>query len=149
MQVILKQKVESLGKAGDAVNVSEGYARNYLIPGGFAVEANFRNLNVLEREKKAILQKAEKEKKHAEALAERFRNVTCVIVRRVGEQNKLFGSVNAKDIQDALMVQGLEVTRKNIVMDEPIKALGEFPVTIRLSAGVAAEIRVVVEAESG
>lgn len=147
MQVILKQKVESLGKAGDAVNVSDGYARNFLIPKGLAIEANFKNLNVLEHEKKTILLKAEKERKDAEALAEKFKDVTCTIVRRVGEQNKLFGSVNTKDIQEVLLAQGLDVTRKNIVLGEPIKALGEFPVAIRLSAGIAAEIKVVVAAE--
>jgi large subunit ribosomal protein L9 len=147
MQLILKQKVESLGKAGDAVNVSDGYARNFLIPKGFAIEANFKNLSVLEHEKKAILLKAEKEKKDAEALAESFKDVTCTIVRRVGEQNKLFGSVHAKDIQEALLAQGLNVNRKNIVLGEPIRALGEFPVAIRLSAGVTAEIKVVVAAE--
>lgn len=148
MQVILRQKVESLGKAGDAVNVSDGYARNFLIPKGFAIEANFKNLSVLEQEKKAILLKAEKEMKSAEALAERFKDVTCTIVRRVGEQNKLFGSVNAKDIQDALQAQGLDVNRKSVVIDEPIKALGEFSVVIRLSAGVSAKIKVVVAAGS-
>ena len=148
MQVILRQKVKSLGKAGDAVNVSDGYARNFLIPKGFAIEANFKNLSVLEREKKAILLKADKEKKNAEALAERFKDVTCTIVRRVGEQNKLFGSVNAKDIYEALLAQGLDVNRKDIVLGEPIKALGEYPVVIRLSAGITAEINVVVAAES-
>ncbi|MFH1080165.1 MAG: 50S ribosomal protein L9 [Pseudomonadota bacterium] len=148
MQVILKQKVESLGKAGDAVNVSDGYARNFLIPKGFAIEANFKNLSVLEREKKAILLKAGKEKKDAEALAERFKDVTCTIMRRVGEQNKLFGSVNVKDIHEALLAQGLDINRKDIVLGEPIKALGEIPVAIRLSAGVAAEIKVIVAAES-
>jgi large subunit ribosomal protein L9 len=147
VQVILKQTVESLGKAGDAVNVSDGYARNFLIPKGFAIEANFKNLSVLEYEKKAILLKAEKEKKNAEALAERFKDVTCTIVRRVGEQNKLFGSVNVKDIHEAVLAQGLNVNRKDIVLGEPIKALGEYPVVIRLSAGVAAEIKVVVAAE--
>jgi large subunit ribosomal protein L9 len=147
VQVILKQTVESLGKAGDAVNVSDGYARNFLIPKGFAIEANFKNLSVLEREKKAIMLKAEKEKKNAEALAERFKDVTCTIVRRVGEQNKLFGSVNVKDIHEAVLAQGLNVNRKDIVLGEPIKALGEYPVVIRLSAGVAAEIKVVVAAE--
>jgi large subunit ribosomal protein L9 len=147
MQVILKQKVESLGKAGDAVTVSDGYARNFLIPKGFATEANFKNLGVLEREKKAILLKAAKEKKNAEALAERFKDVTCTIVRRVGEQGKLFGSVNAKDVQETLLAQGLDVNRKNIVLGEPIRAIGDYPVVIRLSAGVFAEIKVVVAVE--
>jgi large subunit ribosomal protein L9 len=148
MKVILKQNVESLGKAGDAVKVSDGYARNFLIPKGFAIEANFKNLNVLDHEKKMILAKAEKEKKNAETLAEKFKEITCTITRRVGEQDKLFGSVNTKDIQDALQAQSLDVDRKNIVLGEPIKALGEYPVTIKLLAGVTAEIRVVVTAEA-
>jgi large subunit ribosomal protein L9 len=148
MQVILKQKVESLGKAGDAVNVSDGYARNFLIPKGFAVEADFKSLNMLENEKKTVLLKAAKEKKNAEALADKFKDATCTILRRVGEQDKLFGSVNAKDIHEALLAQGLEVDRKNIVLKEPIKALGEFRATIKLAAGVSAEISVIVAAES-
>ena len=147
MKVILKQNVESLGKAGDAVKVSDGYARNFLIPKGFAIEANFKNLNVLDHEKKMILAKAEKEKKNAETLAEKFKGMTCTITRRVGEQNKLFGSVNTKDVQDALQAQSLDVDRKNIVLGEPIKALGEYTVMIKLLAGVTAEIKVVVVAE--
>jgi large subunit ribosomal protein L9 len=148
MQVILKQKVESLGKAGDAVNVSDGYARNFLIPKGFAIEADFKSLSMLENEKKTVLLKAAKEKKKAEALADRFKDTACTIIRRVGEQDKLFGSVNAKDIHEALLAQDLDVDRKDIVLKEPIKALGEFPVTIKLSAGVSAEIKVIVTAES-
>jgi len=147
MKVILKQNVESIGKAGDAVKVSDGYARNFLIPKGFAIEANFRNMNVLNHEKKMILLKAEKEKKSAEALAEKFKGVTCTIARRVGEQDKLFGSVNTKDIHDALLAQTIEIDRKDIVLDEAIKALGEFPVKIKLPAGVTAEIKVIVAAE--
>jgi len=148
MKVILKQEVESLGKAGDAVKVSDGYARNFLIPRGFAIEANFRNLNVLDHEKKMILLKSEKEKKSAEALAEKFKGVSCTISRRIGDQDKLFGSVNTKDIHEALQAQSLEVDRKNIVLEEAIKSLGEFPVKIKLTAGVTAEIKVVVVAES-
>ena len=148
MQVILKQKVESLGKAGDAVNVSDGYARNFLIPKGFAIEADFKSLSMLENEKKTVLLKAAKEKKKAEALADRFKDTACTIIRRVGEQDKLFGSVNAKDIHEALLAQDLDVDRKDIVLKEPIKALGEFPVTIKLSAGVSAEIKVIVTAEA-
>jgi large subunit ribosomal protein L9 len=148
MEVILKENVESLGKAGDAVKVSDGYARNFLVPRGLAIEANFKNLKVLEHEKKAILLKAEKEKKTAETLAEKFNGATCTIVRRVGEQDKLFGSVNTKDVQESLLAQGLEADRKMIVLDEPIKALGEFPVRIKLHAGITAEIMVKVVAES-
>jgi large subunit ribosomal protein L9 len=148
MQVILKQNVPSLGKTGDAVKVSDGYARNFLIPKGFAIEANFKNLSALDHEKKMILLKAEKERKTAEAMAEKFNGVTCTIRRRVGDQDKIFGSVNTRDIQEALLSQSLDVDRKSILLDEPIKDLGEFPVTIRLSAGITAEIKVVVAAES-
>jgi large subunit ribosomal protein L9 len=147
MQVILKQNVQSLGKAGDAVKVSDGYARNFLIPKGLAIEANFKNLSIVDHEKKMILLRAEKEKKSAEAMAEKFKGVTCTIRRRVGEQDRLFGSINTRDIQEALLSQTLEVDRKNIVLGEPIRELGEFPVTIRLSAGVTAEVKVIVAAE--
>jgi large subunit ribosomal protein L9 len=147
MQVILKQQVPSLGKMGDAVKVSDGYARNFLIPKGLAIEANFKNLGVLDHEKKMILLKAEKEKKSAEAMAEKFNGVTCSIKRRVGDQDKIFGSVNTKDIQESLLSQSLDVSRKCIILGEPIKQLGEFAVTIRLPAGITAEIKVVVAAE--
>jgi large subunit ribosomal protein L9 len=147
MQVILKQNVSSLGKTGDAVKVSDGYARNFLIPKGLAIEANFKNLSVLDHEKKMILLKAEKEKKSAEAMAEKFKGVICTIRRRIGDQDKIFGSVNAKDIHEALLSQSLDVDKKSIMLGEPIRELGEFPVTIRLSAGITAEINVVVAAE--
>ena len=148
MKVILKQNVESLGKAGDMVKVADGYARNFLVPKGLAAEANSRNLKVFEHEKQRILQQAEKIQKQAEEAAARLSAVTCTIARRVGEQEKLFGSVGAKDIEDALAAQGIEIGKKSVLLDEPIKALGEFPVRIKLSAGVTGEIKVVVVAES-
>jgi large subunit ribosomal protein L9 len=148
MKVILKQNVESLGKAGDLVKVADGYARNFLVPKGLAAEANSRNLKVFEHEKQQILQQAEKIQKQAEDTAARLNAVTCTIARRVGEQEKLFGSVGAKDIEDALVAQGIEIGKKSVLLDEPIKALGEFPVRIKLSAGVTGEIKVVVVAES-
>lgn len=148
MKVILKQNVESLGKAGDLVKVADGYARNYLIPKGLAAEANSRNLKVFEHERKRILQQADKIQKQAEEAAAKLNSVTCTIARRVGEQEKLFGSVGAKDIEEALAAQGIEVGKKSILLDEPIKSLGECPVRIKLSAGVTAEIKVVVVAES-
>lgn len=144
MNVILKENVSSLGKAGDLVKVSIGYARNYLIPKGLAIEATSSNVESLEGEKKAILKKIEKEKKKSESMAEKLAGAVCTITRRVGDQDKLFGSVNVKDIEEALAAQGLEINRKNILLDEPIKALGEFPVKIKLPAGVTAEIKVSV-----
>jgi large subunit ribosomal protein L9 len=148
MKVVLKQNVESLGKAGDLVKVADGYARNFLIPKGLAAEANSRNLKAFEHEKKRILQQAEKIQKQAEETAARLSAVICTIARRVGEQEKLFGSVGVKDIEEALAAQGIAVDKKSILLDEPIKALGEFPVRIKLSAGVTGEIKVVVVAES-
>lgn len=149
MKVILKQNVESLGKAGDLVKVADGYARNYLVPKGLAAEANSRNLKVFEHEKQRILQQADKIQKQAEETAAKLSAVTCTIARRTGEQEKLFGSVGVKDIEEALAAQGIEIDKKSILLDEPIKALGEFPVRIKLSAGVITEIKVVVVAESG
>jgi len=147
MKVILKQNIDDLGKIGEIVIVSDGFARNYLIPKGLAAEASSRTIHSLEHEKKKLLQKAEKEKNNAQALLDKLTGVNCVIARRVGEQDKLFGSVNTKDIESSLKEQGLEIDRKDIVMDEPIKALGEFPVKIKLGAGLSAEIKVHVVQE--
>ena len=148
MKVILKQNVESLGKAGDLVRVADGYARNFLIPKELAAQASGRNLKVFEHERQRILQQAEKIQKQAEETAAKLGGVICTIARRVGDQEKLFGSVGTQDIGEALAVQGVEIEKKNILLDEPIKALGEFPVRIKLSAGVTAEVKVVIVAES-
>lgn len=148
MQVILKEDFSALGKAGEVVKVADGYGRNYLIPQGLAAEVNSRNIRMIEQQKKQILLKAEREKKKAEGVAAQLSAVVCTIARRVGEQDKLFGSVNTKDIEESMSAQGITIDRRNIVLDEPIKALGEFPVTVKLSAGVTAEIKVVVVAEN-
>ncbi len=147
MKVILKDNVQSLGKMGDVVNVSVGYARNYLIPKGLAAEASEKNIKALEHERGVIERKAEKEQKKAESLRDEMANVTCIIKRKVGEQDKLFGSVTSKDIEKALEEQGITVDKKSISIDEPIKSLGEFPVTIKLYHGVTSEVKVVVVAE--
>lgn len=148
MKVILKQNVDSLGKAGDLVKVADGYARNFLIPKGLAAEANSRNLKTFEHEKQRIMQQAEKIQKLAEEMAAKLGAVTCTIARRVGEQEKLFGSVGAKDIEEALIAQGIEIEKKSVLLEEPIKSLGEYQVKIRISAGMTGEIKVVVTAES-
>lgn len=147
MKVILKENLESLGKAGDAIKVADGYARNYLIPKGLAVEASSKNLKTLEQEKKLILQKVEKQKKQAEVLAAKISGVVCTLSRKIGDQDKLFGSVNSKDIESKLREDGIEIDRKWIELDEPIKSLGEFSVKVKMPGGVAAEIKVVVTAE--
>jgi len=147
MKVILKENVASLGKMGEAIKVADGYARNYLIPKGLAIEANNKNLKVLEHERRHILQVAEKERKKSGVLAEKLAGITCTIARRVGDQDKLFGSVGTKDIEKALQEEGVEIERKNILLDEPLKSLGEFPVKIKLPAGASAEVTVKIVAE--
>jgi len=147
MKVILKENVETLGNAGDILKVADGYARNFLIPKGIAAEANVRNIKALEHSKQNILRKAEKERKLHESIAASLSGVTCTIARRVGEQDKLFGSVTAKDIEEALLAQNIKVDRKTLVLDEPIKEIGEFPIVVKLGGGVTAEIKVNVVPE--
>lgn len=148
MKVILKENVDSLGKAGEIIKVADGYARNYLIPKGLAVEASSWSMKALEHEKSRIMQKNETERKKAEAMVEQMKGVTCTISRRVGEQDKLFGSVTTKDIESSLMEQGIEIDRKIIILEEPIKSLGEFPVKIKFRPGITTEITVTVVGES-
>jgi large subunit ribosomal protein L9 len=148
MKVILKEDFESLGKAGDAVKVADGYARNYLIPKGLAVEASSKNVKALDQEKHLVLQKLEKQKKNAESMAAKAAGVVCTIKRRIGEQEKLFGSVHPKDIEAVLRENEIDIDRKWIILEEPIKALGEYPVKIKFPGGVVAEIKVSVVAET-
>jgi large subunit ribosomal protein L9 len=147
MKVILKENVESLGKTGDMLNVADGYARNFLIPRDLAIEASSRNIKALKHEKMLIAHKAEREKKKAESLLEEFSDVTCTISKRIGEQDKLFGSVTTKDIEKSLREQGIEIDRKNIVLEEPIKSTGEFSVKVKLSPEVTADITISVVGE--
>ncbi|MBW2632066.1 MAG: 50S ribosomal protein L9 [Deltaproteobacteria bacterium] len=147
MKIILKKDVESVGKAGDLVNVSDGHARNFLIPRGLGIEASSKNMKALKNEMETAARKTTKEKEAAQSVAARLENVTCNISRKVGQQNKLFGSVTTKDIGNALREQGIEIDKKNIVLEEPIKSLGEFSVKIKLHSGVSANIKVVVAGE--
>lgn len=147
MKVILKQNVNALGKTGDVVNVSDGHARNFLIPKGLAAEATDRNISALTEEKQRLSRHQAKERQKAEELAATISGMVCKITRRVGEQDKLFGSVSTKDIQAALHDQGYDIDRKSILLDDPIKALGEFPVKIKIHAGMTAEIKVLVIAD--
>ncbi len=147
MKVILKQNVPSLGKAGDLVKVNDGYARNLLIPKGLAIEANEKNIKTFEHEKKNILQRAEKEQKAAQEQAAKLSSVTLTIARKVGDQDKIFGSVTSKDIELALHEKGFTIDKKMIVHDEQIKSLGEFKVKIKLHSGIEAEIKLNVIGE--
>ena len=144
MKVLLKHDVTKLGKAGQVKNVADGYARNYLIPKGLALEATGKNINVLEHTKKLIAQQSEKERKKAESLVQQYSGVTVTIPCKVGEMDRLFGSVTGKDIENALVEKGFEVDKKQIVIEDPIKSLGEHRVKIKLYPGVFADIAVTV-----
>ncbi len=148
MKVILKENVPSLGTAGDVVKVSDGYGRNFLIPKGLAVEASNKNIKVLDQEKKSIEKKVDKQRGEAEQLQAQLQGMECIVYRKEGDQGKLFGAVTAKDIEKTLSEQGVTVDRKNIVVPEPIKSVGNFPVKIKIYSGMAAEITVIVRGEA-
>jgi large subunit ribosomal protein L9 len=150
MKVILKQSVPSLGKAGNLVKVNDGYARNFLIPKGLAIEADDKNVKLFEHDKNNILKKAAKEHKSAQDLADVISRETITISRKVGDQDKLFGSVSAKDIEAALKEKGYDISRKMIVHEhgEHIKELGEFKVKIKLAHDVETEIKLNVVGEN-
>jgi large subunit ribosomal protein L9 len=138
-----------LGKAGDLVKANDGYARNFLIPKGLAAEADEKNIKVFEHEKRNILRKAEKEHKSARELADVLSKVTITMARKVGDQDKLFGSVSVKDIETALKEKGYDINRKMIVHEhgEHIKSLGEFKIKIKLTHDVETEINLKVVGE--
>jgi large subunit ribosomal protein L9 len=142
MEVILRQAVENLGKPGEVVKVSNGYARNYLLPHGVAFEATPGNLKRIQQERDR-LEAAENERRPAaQGLAEKFEQVQLTFSARVGDEGKLFGSVTSADIAQQLEAQGFHVEKRQIDLHEPIKALGVYRIPIRLHADVKPEIRV-------
>lgn len=147
MKVILKEDVKSLGAMGSVVNVADGYARNYLIPKNLAVEANTKNVKTLEHEKKKIAEQAKKIRNSAQSLAEKLSSMTITLSAKAGEEEKLFGSVTNIDIADALKKEGLDIDRKKIALDEPIKRLGSYTVGIKIHPELIARLNVAVVAE--
>jgi large subunit ribosomal protein L9 len=142
MEVILRRDIPKLGKAGDVVKVKDGFARNYLIPKGLAILANQKTIQALERERKVILSKAEKEKKKALGLAEKLQGQSLTLYRKVVEEGRLYGSVSAVDIAKALLEQGLEIDKKQVLLEEPLKTVGSFEVMIKVSPEISVPIRV-------
>ncbi len=142
MRIILRQDVESVGKAGDIVEVKNGYARNYLIPQGLALEASKGNLRRFEQEKKSLELQRNREKKAAEKEAEKLNDTSITISVSVGEEDKLFGSVTSQDIANALEEKGFKLDKRKILLDEPIKALGIYSVPIKLHPDVEAKVKV-------
>ena len=142
MEVILRQAVENLGKPGDVVKVSNGYARNFLLPRGVAFEATPGNLKRIEQEKER-LEAAENERRAAaQGLAEKLEQVSLTFSARVGEEGKLFGSVTGADIAHQLEAQGFHIEKRQIDLHEPIRTLGVFRVPVRLHADVKPEVKV-------
>jgi len=147
MKVILTEDVPSLGSAGSLIKVKDGYARNYLIPHGKAVMATTQNVKQLEHQKMQVQARLQKIQREAEHLARRIEAISCTIAKAAGEEDKLFGSVTAADIQTSLKNEGIDIDKKKIMLDEPIKKLGIFTVPIKLHPAVTAQVKVWVVKE--
>lgn len=147
MKVILTQDMDSLGLAGEIVEVARGYARNYLIPKKFGLEATEDNIKRTETQRKNIEIKRIKLKEDAQKIRERLAEVVITIAQKAGEEDKLYGSVTTMDIADELEKQGITIDRRKIILDKPLKSLGEFSVPIKLHHQVTASIKVKVVPE--
>ncbi|GHV54181.1 50S ribosomal protein L9 [Deltaproteobacteria bacterium] len=147
MQVILRADVENLGSLGDVVAVKNGYGRNFLLPQGMAMPASKANLKVFELERKKLQAEMDALRASAGALGERIKHAELTITMRVGENDKLYGSVTSAVIADALAQKGIEVDRRRVIIDAPIRTLGQFPVRVRLHADVVAEFTITVAPE--
>jgi len=147
MEVILREDVEKLGARGELVKVANGYARNFLLPKRLAVAATESNKKIVEQERQAHLRREAKVVSEAGDLGKLMASVVVTITQKAGENGQLFGSVTSKDIADALEAQGYTIERRKIILEEPIKSLGEFKVPLRLHREVTVEIAVNVVKE--
>lgn len=147
MKVILREDVSNLGSAGTVVTVRDGYARNFLIPRHVAVPATSNSIKAFEHEKRTLDAKRAKRQKEAETLKAKLERVSCSISKKVGEQDKLFGSVTTQDIEKAFKAEGFDVDKKDILLPEPIKALGVYTVPVRVFDDVVANTKVWVVRE--
>jgi len=147
MKVILKDDVKNVGKMGQVVDVADGYARNYLVPRRLAVDANIKNIKSLEHEKRIIEEKAKKIKNSAQDLAHKISTITLMIKAKVGEEGKLFGSVTSMDIAELLKNEGIEIDKKKISIDEPIKRLGSYTVNVKLHPEISTQVNIQIVQE--
>ena len=148
MEVILREDIDKLGSRGQLVKVTAGYARNFLLPRRMAVVATEANKKIVEQERQSHLRKEAKQKTEAEDLGKMMAGVTVTISQKAGENDQLFGSVTSKDVADALAQKNFTIDRRKVLMDEPIKQLGEFKVPVRLHRDVTAEVTVQVVKEA-
>jgi large subunit ribosomal protein L9 len=147
MKVILSENVPSLGEIGKVVNVAAGYARNFLLPQGLALEATGKNVRELEHKKRMLAQKREKVRQLMLSEAEKLNQVKILLRRKVSEEDKLYGSVSAVDVSSALKEQGFDLARKSIQLDQPIRQLGQYSIPVRLDSQITANVSLVVEKE--
>ncbi len=147
MKVILTENIPNLGQIGDIVKVAPGYARNYLLPKGLAFEASSAKIRELEHHKRVLAQKKERVRRQMLSIAEKLNETTLTFARKVIEEDKLYGSVSATDIQKALQEKGFDLDKRFILLDQPIKQLGEFTVPVKVDADITAQITVVVSKE--
>ncbi len=147
MEIILRQDYEGLGNAGEIVKVKDGYARNFLIPKGVAYIANEANKKRHEADLKQLGMQQARDKKAAEELSEKLKNVSCTITVQVGEEDKLFGSVTSLNIAESLEAQGFNIDKRKILLEEPIKSLGIYSVPVKLHSEVEGTVKVWVVKE--
>jgi large subunit ribosomal protein L9 len=147
MLVILRENVENLGRIGDVVKVTDGYARNFLLPRHLVVAADENNVRMIEHHKKTLEKKRLLARASAQEVAKKLTEFSCTISRKVGEQDKLFGSVTAVDVADALKKAGYPVDKREVQLEHPIKTLGVHPVSVRLEPEVVATVKVWVVKE--
>jgi large subunit ribosomal protein L9 len=148
MQIILQEDVEKLGNRGDVVTVKPGYARNFLLPHKLAIEATAGNMKALERIRGSLAKKTATELDAAKKQAGLLQGVSLKFTRKTGENDQMFGSVTTADIADGLKAQGFEVDKRQIQLKDPVKALGEYPVTVKVFRDITAEIKIHVDKEA-
>ena len=148
MEIVLRETIDNLGRAGEVVKVANGYARNYLLPRKLAYVATPGNMKVIESERQNLLRKEAKQQQDAEQLKKMLDAVEITIRRKVGEQNALYGSVTNSDVAEELEKKGFQVEKRKILMDDHIKTIGEFNLPIRLFKDVVAHVKLKVEAET-
>lgn len=147
MEVILREDIANLGQMGDVVRVRDGYARNYLLPRGLVLVANKQNLKGFEHQKRVIAGQKDRVLRQAQVLGEKLAAASLIMPARVGEEGKLFGSVTNIDIEKALKAKGFDVDRRKIHLEEPIKAVGDYEVPVRLTADLTVAVKVSVVSE--
>lgn len=146
MRVILREEVYNLGKGGEVVTVRDGYGRNYLLPKGLAIAATEKNVKQLAHERRVIAERNAKLAKDSQAIADKLAKLNITIERQAGDGGKLFGSVSTRDIDEAVRALGVTIDRKKIVIEHPIKSVGDYTLDVKLSQGVVAKLKVKIAA---